>query len=191
MPKDASDSLKNKISKSQKEIEKLKNQLFKDSEKLFKTSCKKIFENNPDFNSFSWTQYTPYWNDGDSCEFSAHTDYVYIDDEEEESDTHNAEVNIKELKQKEKTIKKLTSEIEKLKKQGKKDDDWEIKQNNSRIEVLNELNLEEAEKRYAFLKDIDDLFKNIDDETLERMFGDHAKVVVTKNGINVESYEHG
>ena len=185
-----SSSLKSKISKTQKEIEKLKDQLVKDSEKLFKTSCQEIFKNNPDFNGFSWTQYTAYWNDGDPCEFSAHTDYVYIDDEEEESNFYNAEIDFKELKQKEKTIKKLTSEIEKLRKQGKKDDDWEIKQNQNRIEKLNELNLETAEKRFNFLKDINDLMKNIDDETLERMFGDHAKVVVTKDGVTVEHYDH-
>ena len=190
MPKFTSDSLKTKISKTQKEIEKLKNQLVKDSEKLFKTSCREIFENNPDFTSFAWTQYTAYWNDGEPCEFSAHTDYVYIDEEEDESDFYNAEIDFKELKQKEKTIKSLLSEIEGLKKKGKKDDDWEIKHKQNRIEKLNELSLENAEKRFNFLKDINDLMKNIDQETLERMFGDHAKVVVTKDGVNVEHYDH-
>jgi predicted RNase H-like nuclease (RuvC/YqgF family) len=189
MAKITSDSLKKKISKAQKQIEKLKDQLVDDSQTLFTASCREIFEKNPDFNSFSWTQYTPYWNDGDSCEFSANTDYLYIDDEEKESSFYNAELDFKELKQKEKTIKNLLAEIDKLKKQGK-EDDWEIKHKQSRIEELNKLNLEKTEKRFNLLKDIDDLLKNIDQDTLEKMFGDHVKVLVTKDGIDVEQYEH-
>lgn len=33
------------------------------------------FEANPTIEAISWTQYTPYFNDGDTCEFSAHIDY--------------------------------------------------------------------------------------------------------------------
>lgn len=190
MAKITSDSLKTKIAKTQKEIEKLKDQLSKDSEKLFKISCKEIFKNNPDFSSFSWTQYTPHWNDGDSCEFSAHTDYIYIDEEEEENDLYNAEIDLKELKKKEKTIKNLLAEIDSLKKQGKKQDDWEIKHKQNRIEKLNQLNLEEVEKRFNFLRDINDLLGKIDQDTFERMFGDHVKVKVTAQGVETEEYEH-
>jgi predicted translin family RNA/ssDNA-binding protein len=183
-------NLKKKIKDNQKQVEKLKDRLVKDSRELFKVSCKEIFENNPGFKSFSWTQYTPYFNDGDSCEFSAHTDYVYIDDEDEESDFHNAEIDFKEVKQKEKTIKNLLSEIDNLKNQGKKEDDWEIRRNLGRIEKLNKLSVEDAEKRFNFLKDISDLLSSIDQDTLETMFGDHAKVIVSKDEINVEHYDH-
>lgn len=34
--------------------------------------------------SIGWTQYTPYFNDGDSCEFSVNADYLYINEEHEE-----------------------------------------------------------------------------------------------------------
>jgi len=185
-----STNLKKKIKDSQKQVENLKDKLVKDSRELFKVSCKEIFENNPVFKSFSWTQYTPYFNDGDSCEFSAYTDYVYIDDEDEESDFHNAQIDFKEVKQKEKTIKKLTLEIDELIKKGKKEDDWEIKRNQNRIEKLNKLSLEDAEKRFNFLKDINDLLASVDQDTLETMFGDHAKVIVSKDEINVEHYDH-
>jgi hypothetical protein len=63
-------SLKDKVADTQKQIEKLKNQLTKDSKNLFKASCQDIFNNNPGFSSFAWTQYTVHWNDGDPCEFS-------------------------------------------------------------------------------------------------------------------------
>lgn len=31
--------------------------------------------------SIGWVQYTPYFNDGDTCEFSVHTEYPYINGE--------------------------------------------------------------------------------------------------------------
>lgn len=182
--------LKEKIKKTEIQIKKLKNQLVIDSEKLFNNCCVEIFKNNPEFTSFSWTQYTPYWNDGDPCNFYANTDYLYIDDEEEETDFHNTEIDVKELKQKEKTIKKLTAEIEKLKKQGKNENDWEITHKQNRIKKLNELNLQDVEKRLRFIEDIDDLLKSINQDVLENMFGDHVKVIVTADGAKTEHYEH-
>lgn len=32
-----------------------------------------FFEKYPTLESFSWTQYTPYFNDGDTCQFSVHS----------------------------------------------------------------------------------------------------------------------
>lgn len=37
---------------------------------IFTEIFKEIFEKYPDIDSFSWTQYTPYFNDGDECIFS-------------------------------------------------------------------------------------------------------------------------
>lgn len=34
----------------------------------------RIFEQHPSLQGFSWTQYTPYFNDGDPCLFSCHSD---------------------------------------------------------------------------------------------------------------------
>lgn len=190
MAKKVSDSLKRKISKIQKQIEKLKGQISEDCHELFNISYQEIFENNPDFFSFAWTQYTPHWNDGDSCEFYAHTDGFYINGEDEETSFYEIETDIKELKKKDKVIKNLQKEIEQLIQEGKKEDDWEVKYKKERIEKLNNLNIEDVEKRYKFLKEVADLMKEMDQEVLESMFGDHAKVVVTKEGAEVESYDH-
>ena len=40
----------------------------------FNGEVKQLFEKFPRLNSFSWTQYTPYFNDGDTCVFRVHTD---------------------------------------------------------------------------------------------------------------------
>ncbi len=44
----------------------------------FRNAAKSLFADNPDIVSFSWTQYTPYFNDGDECTFGAHIDYPEI-----------------------------------------------------------------------------------------------------------------
>lgn len=40
----------------------------------FQEGVQEFFANNPEVRFFSWTQYTPYFNDGDPCEFSVHRD---------------------------------------------------------------------------------------------------------------------
>jgi hypothetical protein len=47
-------------------------------ESLLKEETATLFEKYPTLESISWNQYTPYFNDGDSCSFSAHTDYTDI-----------------------------------------------------------------------------------------------------------------
>ena len=37
-----------------------------------------LFDKHPKLEAVSWTQYTPYFNDGDVCEFAAHTDYLTV-----------------------------------------------------------------------------------------------------------------
>ena len=55
----------------------------------FRNAAKSLFQENSDLVSFSWAQYTPYFNDGDPCNFYAHADYpdvngICVDDIPEE-----------------------------------------------------------------------------------------------------------
>ena len=34
-------------------------------QEIFKEEVRDFFENNPDIKTILWTQYTPYWNDGE------------------------------------------------------------------------------------------------------------------------------
>lgn len=40
--------------------------------------AQEAFDKYPELRSFGWTQYTPYFNDGDTCIFAAHTDDIAI-----------------------------------------------------------------------------------------------------------------
>jgi hypothetical protein len=55
-------------------------------ESMFTETAKKIFEEFPTLLYFGWTQYTPYFNDGDPCEFGVNTSYPFarFDGEDDE-----------------------------------------------------------------------------------------------------------
>ena len=112
----------------------IRKEMVKTAQTALKDECKLLFEKYPEMEEFSWTQYTPYFNDGDECVFSVHSDYPNINGDEV----------------------------------GYKDTTW----------------LGQAEK------DVVALLQAIDEETMKTIFGDHVKVVVTKEGITAENYSH-
>jgi hypothetical protein len=54
----------------------------------FEEGAQALFLQHPTLKSFGWRQYTPYFNDGDTCEFSAHTDYPEVNNEDLEDSNH-------------------------------------------------------------------------------------------------------
>lgn len=67
----------------------------------FQEASAALFDAHPEIQSFGWTQYTPYFNDGDPCEFSANIEDPIIngtneygdgeDEDEEDEDGEGAE----------------------------------------------------------------------------------------------------
>lgn len=59
---------------------------------LFSQIAKNIFEKNLNLNSFGWTQYTPYFNDGDVCTFGVNYEWsLYINDNDVVLDIYDKE----------------------------------------------------------------------------------------------------
>ncbi len=56
----------------------------KQAKDFFSEASKDLFEKYPELISFRWTQYTPYFNDGDPCVFSANAEYPYLNGGEDE-----------------------------------------------------------------------------------------------------------
>src|SRR3954468_22536228 len=77
-PKQIFEAVKAKRTAVQEECEKAAKDFFRDE-------AKKLFEQHPAMTSFRWNQYTPFWNDGDTCYFRVYRDYVWINDGEEET----------------------------------------------------------------------------------------------------------
>src|SRR4051812_44393113 len=55
-------------------IKALRAQALEEAKACFGEESKRLFEKHPKLENFNWRQYTPYFNDGDPCEFSVHRD---------------------------------------------------------------------------------------------------------------------
>lgn len=78
----------NKIKAELAAFNEKKKQLVEQLRTEFPSLLKPLFDQSDNIKKISWTQYSPYFNDGDECTFSAHIDYIDVNDEEyyEEND---------------------------------------------------------------------------------------------------------
>lgn len=148
----------NQIYKIKKEIKDMSSGLFEDFQSY-------IFEKYPDIHSFGWTQYTPYFNDGEACIFYANTDYLKINDEYADDSDWFSPVNIT------------------------KNGTWnrDLKVYEGRTE---EPNPNYNQKMIDACSEIGEFLSNFDDEFYLQKFGDHAEITITKEGIDISDYDH-
>jgi len=71
--------MKNKIEAFKKQIEAKQEELKNFAQDNFHHLSRELFETNPELISFTFRQYTPYFNDGDECVFSVN---FYGDEED-------------------------------------------------------------------------------------------------------------
>lgn len=156
-------STKGRLELIKDEIKELKEKARRAAIKTFEDEAASIFEKFPTLTAFGWTQYTPYYNDGDTCVFSGPYDVDYLFDGEEPTEdncyidwTHEAI--------------------------GFSDYYTERMKADTDNEVLGNQNL-------AMLA-VSELVAIFDDDDWEQMFGDHARVFVTKSGSFTVEYDH-
>jgi hypothetical protein len=153
------------LREKQEEIKKLKEEMLEASNKIFTDLTKTIFEDHPKVNSFGWNQFTPYFNDGDTCTFSVNTDYIYINGESvDESDWINET--------------KITNY-----------GTWnrEKRQYEGRTEVPN---FNYDKELVSACDEIREFLSNFDNDFFMSQFGDHAEITITAEGVSVDEYEH-
>lgn len=153
------------LREKQEGIKKLKEEMLEASNKIFTEMTKVIFEEHPKVKSFGWNQYTPYFNDGETCTFFANTDYIYINGmsvDESEWINENIITSYGTWNREEKVYKDRT-EVPNL------NYDSELVKANDEIK---------------------EFLCNFDEEFFMSQFGDHAEVTVTAEGVSVDEYEH-
>lgn len=67
---------KSELDALNKRMEDLKQEMKIAGGDYFKMATLAVFEEYPELESFAWTQYTPYFMDGDVCEFGVNPDYI-------------------------------------------------------------------------------------------------------------------
>ena len=186
-------ALKTKIAESRKQLEQT-------AKEAFTEMTKEFFEENPDLLAFGWTQYTPYWNDGDVCEFSAHTDYpsvtTVIDGQEVTYNENSGEITDAEgdeIKTQE-DYKRMFEGMKGGKVSSMSVDGKTVAFDNGVVTVDGEKIKSRDEYSKLFDKATDKVSKflgHFDEEDLETMFGDHMQIAVNRKGkITKEEYEH-
>lgn len=141
---------------------------------MFKEITKEFFDKNPGITGVVWTQYTPYFNDGDTCEFSVH-----------EPTFTNAPLD--EL-----------HEVRWGEYEGETEGVWACERVDHVLTSDREWYKETAETiRAAGGVDpascalFSTAINSSEMETvMQAMFGDHVKVIATREGFEVEEYDH-
>lgn len=153
------------LKEKQKEIAKLKAEAQQMASDAFDSFCKEIFEKHTKVESFGWSQYTPYFNDGDTCTFSANTDCISINGEYVDDSNWVSETNITNY------------------------GNWnrEKKVYEGRTEVPN---LDYDSELVKGCDEISEFLRNFENDFYITRFGDHAQITVTKDGVDVDEYDH-
>ena len=154
-----------KLKERQSQISDIKKQVLDLSSGIFEDFYKYIFEKYPTLESFGWSQYTPYFNDGDTCIFSVNTDYISVNDECVDEAKWSSEVNVLNW------------------------GNW-----NRELKVY-EGRVEEPNPNYdpvltAASNEITNFLGNFDNDFYLSKFGDHAEITVTKSGVDISDYDH-
>jgi hypothetical protein len=145
----------------------LKEDYKKTAEAMFHEGVKELFKDHSNLDSFSFTAYSPYFNDGEECTFSAHTDYPYIngynDDEgsmEKHFEQREGDSNI-----------------------WKKIGHWDYSNGyNNRVWVDGDPVID------AMVKDVKEFLSSFDNDVWQDLIGNHVIVRISKDGIETEDY---
>lgn len=202
-----------------KEFEAKKAEFTKGLQERLHDLVSQAFVEDPNLLAICWTQYTPYFNDGEPCEFSVgDINALVLDDEIQ--DQLDDDMTIEDILQENwyegNVPYDLQADIKYLEylKTGKFDrtgtyldyPHWRDRCKTVAAEVeqycstqlseypANDSNsiakLEAKVSKYVVANKVTGALSQIPDEIMEDLFGDHVRVLITKDGIDVAEYDH-
>lgn len=165
-------SMQNKLKGLIEVQTKLRKEFQTQAQTAFKEVVKEFFDTNTGINLVTWTQYTPYFNDGESREFSMNKAYF-----SNAKDTDEFEYG--EYDGDDETIWSASNPVRHM--QG--DVNWD-KETSAKVQATTGLNAESIQEFMDILNSsaMQDIF--------EAMFGNHVQVTLTRAGIEVEEHSH-
>jgi hypothetical protein len=93
-----------KIEQLKQKFDDLKNEMKAQGKEALFEAFRQLFAENPQIVEIQWTQYTPYFNDGDVCSFSRHDMAFYLDSDEDLEDDSPYDHTVWYIKQKNPTL---------------------------------------------------------------------------------------
>ena len=167
-----------------------------------------------------WTQYTPYFNDGESCEFSVHEPvaimWPVVETAEDDEDDYSEDskyayyANDFDIQEITKRIKLMTnyeadplawSKVRVAERNAEQRGSFRYPDNyyityppdQCSVEELNLMLIRATLVDSSLKTDTDALLafiRSIDEVIMEELFGDHVRVIITANETIVEDYNH-
>lgn len=151
----------------------LKRQFQTQAQEMFKGITKEFFDKNPGVQAIVWTQYTPYFNDGETCEFNVNDPtFTNSPNGEDVSPWGEYEGDDESIWSCQNVSHVLTSDRSYYKEEA------------DRINAAGGVDADScsAFERMLMSSEMEDVFL--------AMFGDHVKVIATRDGFDVEDYNH-
>ena len=165
MENEKSKLLFQEIAKGKQAVRILKAELRKKVSENFHGLAKELFVAYPELKSFGWKQYTPYFNDGEACEFESLHYYPTINgNEENDGASEQAEGEL--------DIVMLGSET-------RYGVGWKKIPNPDYDPYYSDI-----------VATVKEFLNQFDSDDMEELFGDHVSIHVTENGVVVEEYDH-
>lgn len=178
-------------------------------------AAQSVFENCPEVESIFWTQYTPYFNDGEACEFSVNEIYFALEGDEEVDDYEGSIIYTAE------NLEKAKKDLENVLNYEKDPNAW-IEQYKTdyynRIgrvwsgswqpspypstseaaqervdeiqEFLNKYGADQLDKINSSIDGFRNVVNSIQDDIMQSLFGDHVKITLTRDGMEIDEYNH-
>ena len=153
------------IAKGKEAVKMLKTELREKVSENFHGMTIKLFMAYPELKSFGWKQYTPYFNDGEACEFESLHYYPTINGNDEnygESEQAEGELDIVMLGSE--TIYGVG---------------WKKIPNPNYNPYYSDI-----------VATVKEFLNQFDDDDMKGLFGNHVSIHVTENVVRVEEYDH-
>lgn len=160
-----------------KELKKAENEFKKQGKELV-SKLKDLIRLSPHIEAIRWSQYTPYFQDGDPCEFGVNE--LEFKFSEELSGAGDRAANKTRLENYD------DSDFYGF---GEYSDNDLTKFLNERTDILNFKDIKLVEDVVNAITEIHETLSEMDD-ILKSVLGDHVQVTVTREGIETEEYEH-
>lgn len=143
------------------EMSELRANYRKRGQEIFKLAFKEFFDANPEVNVVGWRQYTPYFNDGDACEFRCYAEYAFVSNTKDYHNIQWGEYN------------------------GDEEGVWisDPDYGDTDPDMIPESVIKNSDA-------LRNLLAKIDEDVFLDMFGDHVQVFATREGFEVVEYEH-
>lgn len=164
-----------------KSYEEAKNRLAEETKNVMLPTIRRFLNEVPEFNAVTWTQYTPYFNDGDTCRFSVNEPKFLTGNDEADDDVYEGSF-FSNLQPSEYELKEVANNGEYAEVYKRALAKWNLiveQYGQERLDTILDLELQ-------FSK----WFNQLDYDAMLSAFGDHVRVTVTKNGINIDEYDH-